>query len=243
VAAIPQWFKNEVLRRLTGVRGGKEPGQFYARCPAHDDQHASLAIKPGDSMPLVYHCHAVPGCDQVAIRDALAGLGIPDEYLGQYGTPQYEARRQARTAVQEWREVERLRYELADLRNGIRGLLVADLSMALLKVRILAVVDDVDIPADRKDYVAFAMRAGVSQPRAYAAWKADPLGAQAQECVSVDHVVLAQPGESRQASQVAGHDEILEPIKVLSNREGQNSRTDNSRNEKSKLDLTGDEAA
>ena len=82
------WFATEVLRRLSGVRHGKQPGQFYARCPAHDDKHASLAIKAGDSMPLIYHCHAATGCDQAAIREALAGLGVPEERLGQYGTPE-----------------------------------------------------------------------------------------------------------------------------------------------------------
>ena len=232
MAAAPPWFTAEVLRRLSGVRRGKEPGQFYARCPAHDDQHASLAIKAGDSMPLIYWCHAVPGCDQADIRDALAGLGVPEEHLGQYGTPEYEARRQVRTTNEDWRQIERLRCEMAELKSGIRGLLAADLTLAMLKVRILAVVDDADIPADRKEYVAFAMRAGVSQPRAYAAWKADPLAQVQPQCVSGDHVVLTQPGENRQASQVTQQDGIIEPRKSLSDREGSNSRNGNSRNEK-----------
>lgn len=215
----PAWFTTEILRRLTGVRRGREPGQFYARCPAHDDRHASLAIKAGDAIPLIYWCHAVPGCDQAAIREALAGLGVPEERLGQYGTPQYERRRQARGTSEDRRELEATRRQLAELREDIRALLAADLSPAMLRVRILATVDDVDIPAPRKEYVPFAMRAGVSQPRAYAAWNSDPLGKARSECVTRDHVVLTQPEEIRQASQDTGHDEILETRKPLSKRE------------------------
>lgn len=230
MAEIPQWFTTEVLRRLSGVKRGKEPGQFYARCPAHDDKHASLAIRPGDEMPLVYHCHTVPGCDHGAIREALAALGVPEEYLGQYGTPAYEARRRTRAASDEWRQIERLRYEMLDLKSTIRGLLSADLSLAMLKVRMLAVVDETEIPADRKEYVAFAMKAGVSQPRAYATWKVDPLGRARVECHTLDHVVLTQPEEERQAPQVTGRDRIIGTRRLLSEREPENSRTDNSRN-------------
>ena len=226
------WFATEVLRRLSGVKRGKEPGQFYARCPAHDDKHASLAIKAGHSMPLIYHCHAVPGCDQAAIRDALAGLGIPEEHLGQYGTPEYERRRQIRGTSEDRRELEAARRELAELRSDIRALLAPDLSPAMLRVRILATVDDVDIPAGRKEYVAFAKQAGVSQPRAYAAWKVDPLVQ--TECVTRDHVVLTQPRKNRQAPQVDSSTKIPEPRKPLSKRESERASVlpGNSRNEK-----------
>ena len=238
MSETPQWFATEVLRRLSGVKRGKAPGQFYAHCPAHDDQHASLAIRPGDTMPLIYWCHADPGCDQVDIRSALVAIGVPVEHLGQYGTPEYETRRQARPTNEDWRQVERLRYEMADLKSSVRGLMAADLSLAMLKVRLLAVVEDEDIPATEKAYVAFAKRAGVSQSAAYKAWKVDPLCRGFTECVTPDHVVLTQPGENRQAVQVAGYGGIIETREVFSNREGQNSRTDNSRIEKS-----GDEAA
>jgi len=233
-SAAPSWFATEVLRRLSGVKRGKEPGQFYARCPAHDDLHASLAIKAGDSMPLIYHCHAVPGCDQAAIREALAGLGVPEERLGQYGTPQYERRRQVRATSEERRELEAARRELAELKGDIRALLVADLSPAMLRVRVLAAVDDVDIPADKKGYVALSKRAGVSQPRAYETWKVDLLGQARYECLTLDHVVLTQPAENRQASQVDSSPVIPEPRKPFSRREpGRTSGPPgNSRNEK-----------
>ena len=228
------WFATEVLRRLSGVRRGKEPGQFYARCPAHDDKHASLAIKAGDSIPLIYWCHAMPGCDQADVRAALAGLGVPEERLGQYGTPEYERRRQVRSTSEDRRELEAARRELAELKGDIRALLVADLSPAMLRVRVLAAVDDMDIPAPRKEYVPFAMRAGVSQPRAYATWKADPLGEARYECLTLDHVVLTQPRENRQAPQVDSSPVIPEPRKPFSKRESERASDPpgNSRNEK-----------
>lgn len=235
MAEVPQWFTAEILRRLKGVRPGDKPGQFYARCPAHDDHRASLGIRPGTSVSIVYHCQA--GCADAKIRQALADRGAPEEYLGIYGTPEYEARRQTRTSSEDWRQVERLRNEMADLKSSLRGLLAADLTLAMLKVRLLAVVEGADVPVDRRGYVAFAMRAGVSQPRAYAAWKADPLAVQAQpECVSGDHVVLTRPDENRQAAQVTEHDGILETRKPLSKREEIPSRNENSRNEKTAMD-------
>lgn len=238
MSAVPQWFTAEVTRRLRKAK--RVPGslQHYACCPvpAHGDEHESLGIRPGDDVMLVYNCKA--GCTPGEIRQALAALGVPEEFLGPYGTPAWEARRRAQATSEERRELERLRGELADLRSGIRSLLVSESNMARLKVRILSAVNDQDIPAGRKEYVAFAMEAGVSQPRAYEAWKSDPLARPKDQCVTQDHVVLTQPGEKRQASQVTRGDRIIEPRKSFPNREGQNSRTENSRTEK-----TGDEAA
>lgn len=252
MTAAPGWFATEVLKRLSGVRPGKELGQFYARCPAHEDKRASLGIRAGDSMPLIYHCHAVPGCEQSDIRTALANLGVPEEHLGQLGTPQYEQRRKIRGTSEDRRELEAARRELAaareemaELRNGIRALIQTEMSPAMLKVRILATVENVDVPAPRKEYVPFAVRAGVSQPRAYEAWKVDPLGGAKEECQTLDHVVLTQPAENCQAPQVTGRDRIIGTRKPFSERESpgmeaepENSRNDNSRNEKSGSSVT-----
>jgi hypothetical protein len=62
-----------VLGKLSGVR--KHGGYWMARCPAHDDAHASLSIARGTSQPVVFKCHA--GCDRDAILDAL-GLELTD---------------------------------------------------------------------------------------------------------------------------------------------------------------------
>lgn len=234
--AIPDWFTTEVMRPL---RGGKRvPGtiQHYACCPvpAHDDRHASMGIRPGDDVMIVFNCKA--GCSPEEIRCGLADLGIPDEFLGPYGTPGWAERRRVQGTSDERRQVERMRYEMLELKATLRGLLDADLSLAMLKVRILAVVEGVDVPAGRKEYVAFAMTAGVSQPRAYAAWKIDPLAQTQTQCVTEDHVVLAQPEQDRQASQATGHGGIIEPRSSLSNREGSDSRNENYRNENSQAE-------
>jgi hypothetical protein len=62
----------DVLRVLDGVRGGH--GQWTAKCPAHDDGHASLSITEKRGMVL-WKCQA--GCDQKDVTAAIAGkLGI-----------------------------------------------------------------------------------------------------------------------------------------------------------------------
>jgi len=56
-----------VLGRLAGVRTAN--GGYEARCPAHDDQHASLSVTRGDDDRVLLHCHA--GCAPVAICKAI----------------------------------------------------------------------------------------------------------------------------------------------------------------------------
>jgi hypothetical protein len=56
-----------VLDRLAGVRPSN--GGYEARCPAHDDQHASLSVNRGDDGRVLLHCHA--GCAPVAVCKAM----------------------------------------------------------------------------------------------------------------------------------------------------------------------------
>lgn len=56
---------------ITNQRGDT----FDARCPAHDDNRASLTVSPGRRGGTVLHCHA--GCEPSAILDAL-GLTFAD---------------------------------------------------------------------------------------------------------------------------------------------------------------------
>jgi hypothetical protein len=58
--------------------GGK-PGQYRARCPAHDDRKASMSIVVGDRARIVWHCHA--GCPETDVRAALVRAGVPDGCL------------------------------------------------------------------------------------------------------------------------------------------------------------------
>lgn len=65
---------NDVLReiilpKLAHIK--KSGAGFVARCPAHEDNRASLSIGPGRDQPVVLHCHA--GCDSDSI---LAAIGL-----------------------------------------------------------------------------------------------------------------------------------------------------------------------
>jgi hypothetical protein len=59
-----------LIAKLSGVSGGTD-GRFMARCPAHDDQHASLSITEADDGKVLLKCHA--GCEVEAI---VAALGL-----------------------------------------------------------------------------------------------------------------------------------------------------------------------
>jgi 5S rRNA maturation endonuclease (ribonuclease M5) len=56
-----------ILPKLDGVR--RSGDGYTAKCPAHDDGHASLSVGPGKEHPVVLHCHA--GCDRDVILDAI----------------------------------------------------------------------------------------------------------------------------------------------------------------------------
>jgi putative DNA primase/helicase len=51
---------DDFVSRLEGVRKFSD-GSIVAKCPAHDDAHASLSARRGDHVPIVAFCHA--GCD------------------------------------------------------------------------------------------------------------------------------------------------------------------------------------
>jgi putative DNA primase/helicase len=64
-----------LLARLDGVkRTGKASEQYSAKCPSHDDRHASLSVKCGGNKhadAVVVHCHA--GCPTA---DVLAAIDL-----------------------------------------------------------------------------------------------------------------------------------------------------------------------
>jgi len=62
------------LGRLPSAR--TSGSQWLARCPAHDDRKASLAVREGDDGRVLVHCHA--GCSVEAI---LAALGLDETAL------------------------------------------------------------------------------------------------------------------------------------------------------------------
>lgn len=222
MAAVPQWFTSEVLRHLPDAIPGKTPGQYYARCPVpgHPDRHRSFAIAPGESIPVVFCCHG--GCPDAEARDALIAVGVPEDYLGPYGTPAYEIRRRARPAgisrqqLEDLeKQIERLRWEMLELKASVRELLDADLTLALLKVRLWAVMEGAEIPVERKSYVDFAVAAGVSAPAAYKAWRVDPLVLSRKRGNSGNHVVLAHSEDESQAEHVSESVGIIDSITHL----------------------------
>ena len=65
---------SRVLDRLPARYTGAGAG-FVTKCPAHDDQHASLSIGEGDDGRALLKCHA--GCSLAAIVATL-GLTVKD---------------------------------------------------------------------------------------------------------------------------------------------------------------------
>ena len=69
--------------------GGKRSGNAWiAKCPAHDDTHASLSITERNGRTLIY-CHS--GCDQNAVISALGDRGLwPDNNKVEFSIPSVE---------------------------------------------------------------------------------------------------------------------------------------------------------
>ncbi|MSQ45349.1 MAG: hypothetical protein EXR26_04710 [Nitrosomonadaceae bacterium] len=65
-----------VLRGLSGVRQ-RQPRQWSARCPAHDDRGPSLSVRETSDEAVLLHCFA--GCTVHDIT-ALLGLDMADLY-------------------------------------------------------------------------------------------------------------------------------------------------------------------
>ena len=66
----------DILTSLAGVKGGN--GQWYARCPAHDDKHQSLSVSIGQDGRVLLNCHAGCSVDNVA---AAIGLTVKDLFV------------------------------------------------------------------------------------------------------------------------------------------------------------------
>jgi putative DNA primase/helicase len=68
--------------RLGGSGVPNPSGWYQARCPAHDDDHASLSLKDGN-FGLLVHCFA--GCKPAAIWDAIITLRITGAFIAAPG--------------------------------------------------------------------------------------------------------------------------------------------------------------
>lgn len=66
---------DDVLQRLDKVRR-RQPGQWSARCPAHDDKGPSLSIRETPEGSVLMYCFG--GC---AVADVVAAMGMSMERL------------------------------------------------------------------------------------------------------------------------------------------------------------------
>lgn len=76
-----EWHIRPHLAKAEIYRGDAAKGfgdGYSARCPAHDDGHASFTISVGLRC-IWYQCHG--NCDQLAVRAALIRQGVPAECL------------------------------------------------------------------------------------------------------------------------------------------------------------------
>jgi 5S rRNA maturation endonuclease (ribonuclease M5) len=64
---------NNIHEIITALDARRSGSNWMARCPAHDDNNPSLAIREVDGKVLL-HCHA--GCPQLAVIDALTTRGV-----------------------------------------------------------------------------------------------------------------------------------------------------------------------
>ena len=142
-------------RRISGTQG-------YGCCPAHDDDRASLSIRPGDKHRLVFFCQA--GCDRADIRYGLLDLGIPPECLGDYGMvrgPVRSARERGDARVAELeRKLERIRSIVAEPK----------LTPSMRQIEIQLAIEGGDLPRNLPEFSVLAVRAGVSLRAAYKTW-------------------------------------------------------------------------
>ncbi len=73
---MPPHPLQHVLDKLDSPR--RTASGFEARCPAHDDRHASLSVARGEDGRVLLHCHA--GCSPSEVCGAI-GIGMKDLFL------------------------------------------------------------------------------------------------------------------------------------------------------------------
>src|SRR3954452_3227629 len=76
---------NDAQSIANTLRGKKAGTGYVCRCPAHEDQHASLSLTDGDDGKVLWKCHA--GCSQEAVQEALQRLGLLDQPRGKETSP------------------------------------------------------------------------------------------------------------------------------------------------------------
>lgn len=161
----PECRRRHIITELRAAPNGRN---FHCPVAAHADHHASFSINPGDVVRMVFSCKA--GCDPGDIREALLGLGIHESCIGKYGSPRRNLPGAPMPRTADAATVADARRFQAVLK------LPADLNGALLHMCIQAIADGDGnlpgdplrlLPADCKEFVALAQRAGVKRTYAY----------------------------------------------------------------------------
>jgi putative DNA primase/helicase len=86
-----------VLSKIPGYRE-RTPGQFEAKCPAHDDKRASLGVRLGGNGWVAIYCQA--GCDR---SEVLSKLGLRTSDIGPPRSP-VEQRQRNIVATYDYRD-------------------------------------------------------------------------------------------------------------------------------------------
>lgn len=86
----------DFLARLEGIKG--HGSQYYARCPAHDDNHQSLSVSSGADGQIMVNCHA--GCSAEHVVSAMS-LTMKDLFPDKQAEP---------TTAETWKEVDTYPY-------------------------------------------------------------------------------------------------------------------------------------
>jgi len=93
---------DKVLAALKGARpAGK--GKWSARCPGHEDSHASLSVATGSDDRVLIKCHA--GCETESVVAAM-GVTMADLMPARGQASQWQASRPKKVAVREFKSVE-----------------------------------------------------------------------------------------------------------------------------------------
>lgn len=152
----PVTCRGKIARALGLKPNSRKPWQFDGKCPQCG--HGGFSITAGNqgSFPPrhIWHCNCHRcRCDPAAVRAAMVRAGISEDCLGSYG------RGRAGPVSPE-----------AQLRSAMESVLADPKIRALadLKLRMAEVLWG-EAPADFREFIAFAGRAGVQRSKRYEA--------------------------------------------------------------------------
>jgi len=88
----------QIARALDPKAKKLNGGSWSCRCPAHEDEAASLSLSDSRDGSVLWHCHA--GCSREAVRRALADRGLLPKPNGSAGAARTKP---VQTTADDWR--------------------------------------------------------------------------------------------------------------------------------------------